>query len=752
MKILKRVFLLILIVFLIVFISFLVYFFSVASSVKLDNSVMKQPKVSLDVYDKFGEKISLTRFKDNLTYDEIPKNLVDAFVCVEDKKFFSHKGVDGERLMKALVKNIISLSNKEGASTITQQFIKNTHLSIDKTLERKIKEIALSVELEKNYSKEEIITAYFNILYFGNSVYGVKNASKIFFNKDVQNLTLSECACLAGVVKNPARYSPVKNIEKSIERRNFVLSEMNKDGYISESEYNDAKKEELKLVKTKNQVGLSYLNCVLEECSKLLGISEKELAYSNYKIYTNYDPNLQTLVENNLTNDSFIPKNISGDKCDTFSLVVDNDTGLACAYYNSTNVCIEDFKRQPGSTIKPFLSYLPNLSAGKIHLASPVLDQKKKYGEYAPSNFGDKYIGWTDIRSAISKSINTVAVELVNDFGVSESIEYAKKFGLTFSKDDYNLSTALGGMTDGVSPIEITSAYMTLANQGLYKNIGFVKKIESKDNKTLYQNNSNEKRVETKENTYLMTDALQECARRGTASRLNVNQYNVASKTGTASMKNKLNNDIWNLSYTTENTICVWMGNASGKASGGLAKNSLASVYPTGIAKNVLNHLYKDHYPRDFDVPNGVVELPYSKYEYDNEHVLISPSEFSVIDEVSYDIFNQNVMLPSVSDVEIKEEFDSLEINYNHDRVNIIFNAKQGVNYSIKRLSLNEEWIEIENFAGNNETVYFEDKKITYESDYVYKIEAYVINYKNEIKYLGTSDEIYLAIPFELWN
>ena len=750
-KILKRVFIALIFVVIIAVFSAIGYCVSVANSVELDESVMTYKRLNLKIYDKNGDEIELCGFKENLSYEEIPINLINAFVCIDDKKYFSHNGIDVERIAKALVKNLISGSNKEGASTITQQFIKNTHLTIDKTLDRKVKEIKLALELEKKYTKEEIITAYFNILYFGNSIYGVQSASRTFFGKDCKDLTLSECATLAGIVKNPAGYSPLKNIENSKSRRNLVLSKMQENGYISMEEYLNAKNQEIVLQKSSNKIGLSYLNCLLEECSSLLKITEKELAYSDYKIYTEYDVQLQNYIEKTLQNENNLAKRISKEKSDSYALVTDNESGLINAYYNSLNVNINEFRRQPGSTIKPFVSYMPAISKGMIHPATPILDEPKSFGGYSPSNYGNKYFGWTTVRQAVSKSINSVAVELMNDYGVLESIEYAKKYGLTFDKNDYNLATALGGMTYGVSPIEITGAYMTLARSGNNVEPSFVKRIEDKNLKVIYQKDSEGKKVESDENVYLMTSMLEDCAKSGTASRMNIKNYNVASKTGTVGLKNGCNNDIWNLSYTSKNTVCVWMGNTKSEKNDVLTKDSLASVYPTEIAKRIFEFLYKEATPPNFKVPDNIVNMPYSKEHFENDHVLMSPSEYALPGEVYYDLFNKSVLLPSIDYAVGFEDPLRLDVEISNNGVCMEFDAMKNVKYSIQRASLFEDWNEIYNVNGNGDTQRFVDKEITYGSDYIYKIEAYVINYKNEIKFLGQSEEKYIAMPFELW-
>ncbi len=742
-----------LILFLICIIAVVIYVVSVANSVTLNKDVMTQEIVSLKIYDKNGEEISLCGYKNNLSYEELPQNLVDAFVCTEDKNYFSHSGVDYMRIAKAMVKNILSLSpNKEGASTITQQFIKNTHLSLDKTFERKIKEAKLALELEQNYSKEEILSAYFNILYFGNSIYGVSNACENFFSKKPSDITLAEAALLAGVVKNPAKYSPLRNYDNSIERRNFILSEMYKDGYVSESEYLSAKSEPLVIPDKKNIKGLSFLNAVIDEASDKLGLSEKELAYSHYSIYTDYNPGLQLEIENSLKNEANLPSSENGKRADCFALVVDNESVLVSAYYNSYSCNVNEFYRQPGSTIKPFVSYLPSMAKGRLHPASPVLDEKINIDGYSPRNFREKYYGWTNVRYALSKSLNSVAVKLMNENGVEDSIEYAKKYGFEFHESDYTLATALGGMTKGVTPLQLTSAYTALANGGYFKKAGFIRQITDLNGTAIYDSFmivSN--KIESEENVYLMTDMLKDCAKSGTASRLNVKEYEVAAKTGTVAYGGgEKNNDIWNVSYTSENTLCVWMGNVDNSEENALSKDSLAGVYPTEIAKKALNKLYDNSFPFEFPCPEGVCEIRFSKSTYENEHILLKAGEYLTKEETLCDIFNGDVLLAD-TESKAEEKFENFEVEVKNNLPLIRFNTNKNVVYTLLRYSLLSEEKVVVTVCGDGKLFEYKDKDAIPGMDYVYKIDAMLINYKNEVKHLGASKEIYVTLPYDFW-
>lgn len=741
-----KIFLLTLLVAVVVFGAYCV---SIASGATLNTDSLTVENATFKIYDKNGKEIRLDGYRSSVEWDKLPKNLINAFVCVEDKNFFSHNGVDALRIMKATVKNLISFNlTAEGASTITQQLIKNTHLSGEKTAERKIKEIKLALDLEKIYTKEQIFQAYLNVLYFGNSIYGVSEASFAFFGKDYTELSLSECAVLAGIVKSPANYSPIRNYDNSKNRRNFILKEMYDDGYISIEEYKTAIDEEIQLTKLE-KIGDAFINAVISEATSMLGITEKELAYGGYKIYTDYDITLQETVENNAKSSDLLPLNNSGEKSDVCVIVANNDSGLVSAYYGFGNV---DFYRQPGSILKPFVSYLPSLSEGKLYPASPVCDEKKSYGNYTPKNYADKYIGWTNARYAISKSINTVAVELVNKFGINKSIEYAQKYGINFVDQDYNLATALGGLTKGITPLQACSAYMTLANGGYYKKVGFIKYIDNKNDENIVNIVNNRVKVERDEVCYLMTDMLYDTVKYGTAGLL-ANDYKIASKTGTVqnAVDSSLNNDLWNLSYTSKNTVCVWLGNASNSPDTAIPNGYTASVYPTRIARNIYSILYKNELPSDIKIPDGIESLPYSTLAYENEHTLILANEFYTNEEVKYDIFDKT-LLPDVSNREYEGAVDlsTFEVSLKQGLPHISFLTQENVKYSIMRCSLLEDWENVTDIDGNG-TIYEYTDNVLGGYDYSYKIEAYVVNYAGDKKYLETSNEYLVSVPYDLW-
>ena len=352
-----------------------IYYFGVTAGVRLDATRLSEDKAQVCVYDKDGEKIDLPALKQTASFSALPDYLPNAFVAVEDKRFYSHRGFDYRRIVKAAMKNITSFSFREGASTLSQQLIKNTHLSGEKTIKRKLKEMKLTRILEKNYSKNEILSLYLNSIYFGHSAFGVEEAAAYYFGKSAEVLDAAESAMLAALVKSPNNYSPFRAPEKCLKRRNFVLSLMRDQGFLDDSSYQAAIKKSLPEAPSEtNECGKSYLSRVFEEVSE---IYPYEKALGNLKIYTYFDRNLQTRLENVKANSDFS------------SIVLDNRTHGVKACYSTIG---SNIKRLPASLMKPLAVYAPALEENVVTPATPVLDEKTDFGGYSPNNYGGQRV------------------------------------------------------------------------------------------------------------------------------------------------------------------------------------------------------------------------------------------------------------------------------------------------------------------------------------------------------------------------
>lgn len=538
-----------------------------ANGVSLDKSLLPTANAKPVFYDINGEKIEYLT-DDYVLADQIPDDLKNAFIALEDKRFYSHKGYDPIRIGGAIISNIKSRSVKEGASTITQQLVKNTHLSNERTVDRKLKEIAIARKLEKEYSKDEILAMYLSVIYFGNGAYGVKQASRLYFDKEISDLTLEECATLAGIVKNPRKYSPFAKEEDCIARRNLVLSVMLKEGYITQESKEIAsnspldKATEGKSSKSQKKYCDYYIKKATDEVCNMLGITKYQLNNSGYEIYTNLDVNLQKCLYDNAKNSQFF----ESDDVQSVQIVVDNVQNAVVACYSSLGY---DIKRQAGSVMKPVAVYAPAIDMNLVSLATPAVDEKIDFGGYRPSNFNDKYYGETTIRDAIKKSMNSVAVKTLSYVGLTQSAEYISNFGINLEYFDQNYALALGATANGVSPTEICSAYTALANNGIYKDNSFVKYVVSDGNKIYISSQTPSRSVVKSSTASIITSALSDTVKDGTARTLSALPFEVAAKTGTAERTDGKNSDAWCIGYNDNYTVCVWHGSDDGTSERG---------------------------------------------------------------------------------------------------------------------------------------------------------------------------------------
>ncbi len=573
--------------------------------VALDFGKLNNVKNSITLLDVYGNKIEEPLYVDKYkqtAIGEINQYTIDAFVSVEDKRFYKHSGIDIRRIFGAFINNIRAGTLQEGASTITQQLIKNTHLDNKKTIRRKLNEIVLAKQLEQRFSKDEILQTYLNTVYFGKNAYGIETASNIYFNKSASELTLGESAVLAGILKAPNNYNPSANLEKCVSRRNVVLKTMLDNGYIDKSEYENAKNEDILVIKNQNfgiETGYSYQ--VLQEICNILDMSVLQAVNSNLVVYTYYDPICQQSLEYSLKN------NTTNSYCAT---ICDNDSCGVVAFCTKGRNAME--KRQAGSVIKPLAVYGPALEEEKITLSSPVLDEKTSFGGYSPKNFNDEYCGWTTVKNSIAKSLNVPAVKVANSVGVDVSAKYLQKLGVKDIDDEQNLSLALGNINGGIDAFELTNAYLTLANGGKYQNLAFISRIDNQFG-TIYQRKEMQKQVFTEETAFLMTDALQEVGKSGTAKALKDCSFDIAVKTGTVGDKNG-NTDAVICGYTTEQTYCIWLTNTK-------KCNFTGGGEPAKVLKGYLDIKYGDNTPNNFEIPKGIVRIALDKKQLEENQM-----------------------------------------------------------------------------------------------------------------------------------
>lgn len=650
------------------------------SSIQLDTSKLTSPSLAIEVFDSNNRTIKdENMFNSNYVKESaIPKHVKEAFVSIEDKTFYQHNGVNYKRIAKAMVNNIKSMNLKEGASTISQQLIKNTHLTSEKTFNRKIKEVVLTKKLEKQFSKDEILEQYLNVIYFGNNCYGIEKASNFYFSKSAHDLSLVEGATLAGIIKSPAKYSPLTNPENSLNRRNLVLKEMQTDDKITLQEYMTAKEEPLTLnLNTKIQNKLnSYSETAIEEAMKILGLPAKQIALSGYQLHT-----YQNLEKQQQLEKAFEDADVGED--DYAGIVINNQKHAVEAYTGRSAYKIITARRQPGSCIKPILVYSPALNEDIINPSTQLLDEKTTISGYTPKNVGGKYNGYVSAREAVSRSINIPAVKVLSYVGIDRAKSYAQSMGITFDEGDDNYALALGGMCYGVNINQLASAYTTLANKGMFAENKFISYITDKNDKLVYVHRPDEKRVLREDCAYLMTDMLRTSAKTGTARKLSDLNIDIASKTGTVGKSgSKENLDAWNMSYTNAQTCGVWIGNLDNRPT-----KAVGGGLPTTIVKN---YFINNKDESTFEQPSSIVSMPIDITELEENHKVVLANSFTPARYTKDEIFSRFNLPSEISNKFTQIKDPELKGKVVENTAILTLNAKDYYQYKIYKESINE--------------------------------------------------------------
>ncbi|HOJ77842.1 MAG TPA: penicillin-binding protein 1A [Bacillota bacterium] len=503
---------------------------------------------------------------------QMPDYMKKAIINVEDARFYEHSGIDLIAIARAIWIDIKGGALLQGGSTITQQLARNVLLTQKKELSRKLQEVLLAMKIERNYTKDEILERYLNQIYFGHGAYGVEAASRMYFGKSVTELDLHQIALIAGLPKNPHGYSPYVNPDKAKERRAVVLNQMVKYGTISQQQAEIYKNKPLDVIpQTKSQQEAAYFTSYVIQKLKNR-ITEEALYTGGYKIYTTLDPAMQKAAEEAVANLTGGTADKQGVLQPQIALVaLDPQTGHIKAMIGGRNFANTQLNRavaayrQPGSAIKPFV-YTAAIDSGRYHPGSIMDDEPVKFGRYAPQNYDRKFRGKISLRHALEASVNTIAVKLVDELGPSTIARYAKQMGLTSlvlsgSVNDLNLaSLGLGGLTKGVTPLELTAAYVPFANKGIWMEPIAILEVRDADGNLLFEEHS-QKRVALREETaYQMTDMLRGVISRGTGRAAAINRP-AAGKTGTSSDYT----NAWFVGYTPELVATVWIGNDSQK-------------------------------------------------------------------------------------------------------------------------------------------------------------------------------------------
>lgn len=537
------------------------------------------------LYDQDGQVFSILHAGENRTdasLEEIPDELLKSFIAAEDRAFYSHHGLNFRGVARALLKNVQSGDlTAQGASTITQQLARNSFLSAEKTWQRKIREALLAFRLEAVYSKDEIMEMYLNKVYFGAGAYGVQAAARTYFGKDVSQLNLAESALIAGLVKSPNNYNPLRNLDKAYARQKTVLASMVDAGFIDENAASEAASRPLQLVQTTpSSVKFGYFtDAVIEEAIQVLkdlpGYEDADHAIytSGLQIYTTLNTPLQTYAEEYFRNAANFPgsSQAGGPEIQVGMVILENSSGSVQAIMGGREYLLQrgfnratSAYRQPGSAIKPITVYSTALEKGMMPytlLSDARVSYKTASGVWTPVNYDGKYRGLISMRTAVKYSVNTYAVQLMDKVGIRSGYENGTSFGLNLVEsgdtNDLNLAAlALGGLTRGVTPLQMAGAYSIIGNSGMFNKPHFISKIIDSQGQVVYEHQPAPKPVISEQTAWIMSDMLQTVVDSGTGTKAKVPGVPTAGKTGTTSDLT----DVWFCGFTPAFAGAIWMG------------------------------------------------------------------------------------------------------------------------------------------------------------------------------------------------
>mgnify|MGYP001174085187 CR=1 FL=1 len=561
-----------------------------------------------------GEQV-MKLYDENRTYvpiDQVPEHVKEAFIAIEDRRFYDHNGVDFRSIARAVYTDIITWSKKEGASTITQQLVKNTSLTNEKSWLRKTKEAMGAIYLERIRSKDEILEYYLNEIYFGHGVYGIEEAAQFFFSKSVNDLTVSEGALLAALPKAPNNYSPLVDEERALERRNEVLSRMYSEDYLSAAELKHEQGKTLGLNQSDRPESPwlnTYVDLVLEEMEEDYHLSREEVLTGGYDITVGIDLDIQEVTYQELQDDSYFHGSQEGTEASV--VVLDQDNGVIRAAHGGRNNERGDLnrvnvRRQPGSTMKPLVVYGPALEKSIYEPYTLIDDQQKTFGDYSPKNYDGVYEGKVTIYDALIKSKNVSSVDLLNEIGLDYAKSFMEDVGITF--EDQGLSVALGGMEQGLTPAQMASLYRTFHDQGRYIEPYTIIEVKDRDGEVIERDDPQPKQLFSEQTSWYLTRMLEGVVTEGTASFVDYNKA-LAGKTGSTQHPHRSGayKDTWFVGFNTDYTIASWIGYDQSDENHYLTKGSSA---PTELTSSVFRQLDQmKSFPVAFEPPENVDDL-----------------------------------------------------------------------------------------------------------------------------------------------
>ncbi|WNB93764.1 PBP1A family penicillin-binding protein [Bacillus sp. NEB1478] len=670
------------------------------TSPKLDPKKLETP-VSSKILDMNDEQVSLFSGQEKrirVNINEIPDNVQNAFIATEDVRFRKHHGVDVRRIFGAALANVTHGFGAEGASTITQQVIKNTVLTNEKSLTRKIREAYLAYQLENKYSKDQILEMYLNKIFFGNRSYGVATAAKTYFNKDIDELELDEAALLAGLPKAPSYYDPTRNPKAAEQRRNVVLNLMAQHGFITKAEAEKAKSISVKdrihqgTINSETRPYDAYLKQVMDDVKKIDGMEDVDIFSAGLKIYTNLDTKAQQVTEDVLrakleNENKYLQSGVA---------IVDTKTGAIRAIGSGRGVQLSNqfssrIKRQPGSTIKPILDYGPAIENEQWSTGHILKDEPVKLDDVTINNHDDKNAGNITMRQALVESKNTTAIRTFQDIGADKATEFANGLGFSLDPSTTYPSYAIGGFNKGISPLTLAGSYAAFGNGGLYSTPTTIRKIEFPDGRVI-EVDSEPKAAMKDYTAYMITDMLRDVLDRGTGTQANVSGLDIAGKTGTTNydknerdkygIPSKATKDAWMAGYTTTYSAAVWTGyeHIQDDEGNALYLDNAKDDYSKQIFRDIMKEL--NHKNTGFKKPKSVQEVVLEKGTGKRA------SEYTPASDKIRELFVKGSKLPEVSDkfdkpatIEgLKAKFDDKK---NEIQVDWKYKKKDGITFKV---------------------------------------------------------------------
>ncbi|GKQ42485.1 penicillin-binding protein [Companilactobacillus sp. RD055328] len=533
--------------------------------------------------------------------DEISTNIQDAVISTEDRTFWTNSGVSFKGYMRAAVGLVLNHGQiSGGGSTITQQLAKNSLLSQKQTFMRKAAEFFMAVEINKTYSKKDILAMYLNNAYFGNGVWGVEDASMKYFGKHANSLDVAESAVLAAMLKSPSYYNPIDNPDNSVQRRNLVIDLMVENNKISKTEATAYKKESLNLIDryqgNEDYKYPYYFDAVIAEAINKYGLKEEDIMNKGYKIYTSLNQDYQKSMQDTFEKDWLFPNAAAdGTEPQAASVAINPKSGGVEAVVGGRGDHVfrglnraTQIKRQPGSAIKPLAVYTPAIENG-YRSDSMLPNEITSFGKnnYTPKNVDGSYSEEIPLYKAIAYSKNIPAVSLLDKIGVKKGVNSVENFGINVHKDDQNLALALGGLETGVSPLQMATAYTAFANDGKLADEHFITKIVDSTGAVVVDNTSlTNKQIISSSTAKTMTSLMLGVFNYGTAQSAKPYGYEVAGKTGSTEVPKSYGygtKDQWLIGYTPDVVVASWIG----------FDNTDENHFLSGTSETGVSHLYK---------------------------------------------------------------------------------------------------------------------------------------------------------------